>query len=87
MKEAGITHWSSPNTGATNTSGFRGLPGGDREVDGSFIDLTRYSTWWASIPKDAYDVYTRLVSSANDNCPDVYEAKSFGFSARCLKDN
>jgi uncharacterized protein (TIGR02145 family) len=28
MKEAGFAHWYSPNTGATNESGFTGLPGG-----------------------------------------------------------
>jgi hypothetical protein len=28
MKEAGTAHWTSPNTGATNESGFTGLPGG-----------------------------------------------------------
>ncbi len=28
MKEEGTTHWSSPNGGATNESGFSGLPGG-----------------------------------------------------------
>ncbi len=28
MKETGLLHWASPNTGATNTSGFTALPGG-----------------------------------------------------------
>ena len=35
MKETGTTHWFSPNTGATNSSGFTGLPGGYRFFDGS----------------------------------------------------
>ncbi|MBK8503768.1 MAG: fibrobacter succinogenes major paralogous domain-containing protein [Saprospiraceae bacterium] len=28
MKAAGTAHWKTPNTGATNASGFSGLPGG-----------------------------------------------------------
>ena len=45
MKEAGLTHWSSPNTGATNASGFTGLPGGYRYQLGSFFNLG-YGYWW-----------------------------------------
>ena len=30
MKETGTTHWTAPNTDATNSSGFAGLPGGFR---------------------------------------------------------
>jgi len=30
MKEEGLDHWNSPNTGATNESGFTGLPAGYR---------------------------------------------------------
>ena len=30
MKEIGTTHWNSPNTGATNETGWTGLPGGAR---------------------------------------------------------
>jgi uncharacterized protein (TIGR02145 family) len=35
MKESGTTDWNSPNTGATNSCGFTGLPCGYRITSGS----------------------------------------------------
>lgn len=39
MKETGITHWNSPNLGATNSSGFTALPAGYRVSNGSFTAI------------------------------------------------
>jgi len=36
LKEAGTTHWASPNTAATNETGFTALPGGYRDDLGFF---------------------------------------------------
>jgi uncharacterized protein (TIGR02145 family) len=36
MKATGTAYWNSPNTDATNESGFSALPGGFRSFDGSF---------------------------------------------------
>lgn len=36
MKSMGTTYWQSPNTGATNESGFSALPGGYRGFNSSF---------------------------------------------------
>src|SRR5205085_6409714 len=47
MKETGITYWLSPNTSATNSSGFTGLPGGYRNPsDGSFYLISSNGIWW-----------------------------------------
>ena len=36
MKELGTTHWITPNTGATNESGFNALPAGMHDFSGIF---------------------------------------------------
>ena len=48
MKETGTTHWTSPNTGATNSSGFTGLPGGARDFNGTFSNVGNSGIWWSS---------------------------------------
>ena len=47
MKEAGDDHWDLPNTGATNSSGFNGLPGGSRYA-GGFITNGDKGYWWSA---------------------------------------
>ncbi len=47
MKQTDFTHWESPNSGASNESGFTGLPGGAR-VLGSFNALGQSGNWWSS---------------------------------------
>ena len=48
LKEAGTTHWETPNTGADNSSGFNGLPVGIRLADGSFQYTSIAFDGWAS---------------------------------------
>ncbi len=87
MKEAGFTHWNSPNTGATNSSGFTALPGGRRDWgDGAFNLLGNYALFWSATEIDASNAWSRSLYHTN---ADVYRNgsnKSFGFSVRCVKD-
>ena len=48
--EAGTGLWLSPNTDATNSSGFTGLPGGIRTGDLAidFSGINRSAYWWSS---------------------------------------
>ena len=46
LKETGTTHWQSPNTGATNTSGFTGLGTGYRSNGGDFLGNGTIGAWF-----------------------------------------
>ncbi|MFH1159928.1 MAG: FISUMP domain-containing protein [bacterium] len=86
MKETGTTHWLSPNTGATNSSGFTALPGGVRGST-NFANLTYYAFFWSSSQVDAtYAWYRRL----NYDYEGVYRLlngdKTYGYSTRCVQD-
>jgi uncharacterized protein (TIGR02145 family) len=53
LKETGTTHWISPNTGATNSSGFTALPGGTLSLfnDPDFSgwgDPGSSGIWWSA---------------------------------------
>jgi uncharacterized protein (TIGR02145 family) len=39
LKETGTAHWDSPNTGATDETGFTAFPGGNRTKNGPFSNL------------------------------------------------
>jgi len=90
MKESGTSHWISPNTDATNSSGFTGLPGGYRD-DSFFSFFSGVGTigwWWTSGgvgSNKAWDVKLRNnngeVSGYGNGAPIRY-----GMSVRCIKD-
>jgi uncharacterized protein (TIGR02145 family) len=86
MKEDGTSHWTSPNAGASNTSGFTGLPGGFRGyVDGSFQYLGNFGHWWScssSNANEAWNIGLFYLDSSVNNSTSV---KKLGFSIRCVK--
>ena len=86
MKSTGTQYWQSPNTDATNESGFSGLPGGSRYGNGAFSAIGLYGYWWSSTETDAGTARSRyllydagLVGRPSLNKPN-------GFSVRCLRD-
>ncbi|MBI4946153.1 MAG: hypothetical protein HY840_07105 [Bacteroidetes bacterium] len=86
MKEAGTTHWTSPNTGADNSSGFTGLPGGYRGDSGAFDDVGSYGYWWSATEGDAAGAWRRSLSYYYTNVGRDGSLKAYGFSVRCLRD-
>jgi uncharacterized protein (TIGR02145 family) len=88
LKETDITHWNSPNTGATNESGYTALPGGGRYDDGSYDFIGYNGNWWSS-SEDGTDFACYRCLYCLDNY--VYSHSLYykvdGFSVRCLMDN
>ena len=86
MKVPGTTHWTTPNTGATNISGFSGLPGGFRTTNGSFADVGNNGHWWSSMELNATNAWFRyLLFSWGEFFSFNYD-KRYGYSVRCLRD-
>lgn len=89
LKETGTVHWTSPNAGATNSSGFTGLPGGLRYNDGTFQSINDISYWWTSTlidPSSSYIYgldYSNAATSAISGTGGVFQD---GYSVRLLKD-
>ena len=48
MKTTGTTRWNTPNTNATNESGFAGLPGGYLDYNGPFSNVGSLGGWWSA---------------------------------------
>jgi len=86
MKDTGTTHWISPNVGATNTSGFTGLPGGMRYVDGTCGAIGHYGYFWAITEFDELNGLARDLDRGDTKARRTYAFKKAGLSVRCIKD-
>ena len=90
MKETGITHWKNPNTDATNSSGFTGLPGGCRltanGTDFIFSFVGYQGFYWSSSEYSTTSAWYCSVHYYFGSTTSPYDTKSNGFSIRCLRD-
>lgn len=89
LKEAGFDHWTYPNTGASNETGFTALPGGWRLNLGYFYDLNTRGYWWASTNEYLPSSMAHATCLYNDSLKSdgLAVIKQFGLSVRCVKDN
>jgi hypothetical protein len=81
-----ITGWNAPNTGASDSSGFAGLPGGYRGIDCSFLNIGLYGMWWSSTEYNSADAHCRYMNYGQSNGFSINNVKIYGFSVRCIKD-
>jgi len=84
MKETGTTHWASPNTAATNESGFTALPGGYRYYSGTLF-ITDYAVFWSSSESLTTNAWYWLVQFNYAYVTRRAYTKENGYSVRCVK--
>ena len=86
LKENSTTVWLSPNTGATNETGFTALPGGFRHSDGTFFSRGEFGIWWCYAPLDGDTSPYEYLTNATSSIITSSTNKSAGLSVRCLND-
>jgi len=87
LKEIGTTHWNSPNTGASNETGFSALPGGQRKVVNGFEYVGSYGCWWSSDKRTPGSAWVRGLNYPDSSVGSGYsENMEIGISVRCIKD-
>ncbi len=87
LKESDLTHWFSPNIGATNESGFSALPGGMRFSDSPYGFVGSHGVWWSTSGDNVSGVWCRYLYHDNAGMGRNHGAKKNAFSVRCIKDN
>ena len=87
MREAGTSHWASPNTGATNSSGFTGLPGGKLNGEFRFLDIGAFGYWWSSSSNISYYAWSRVLAFLWGDAFSFDYTKQEGLSVRCMRES
>lgn len=86
MKETGTKNWLEPNSDASNSSGFAGLPGGYRYKSGKFYDIEASGNWWSTSAPTTTEAWAYGLNFENGEVGTDGAYKRSGFSVRCVKD-
>ena len=87
LKEKGMTHWMTPNTGATNETGFTALPGGFLSFNGTFNLIAEIAYWWSTTQYDSPEsAYSRSLGHDSNSFYRHGSNKKNGHFVRCLRD-
>ena len=82
LKQTGTVNWRSPNSYATNETGFSALPCGSR---GAFNNDGVCGFWWSATEKNSKDAWYREMHCYNGYIHRSSIDKVNGFSIRCIK--
>ena len=81
MKMTGTSFWTSPNTGADNSSGFTALGGGG--YTNTYVDFKNAGYWWSSNSSSPH--YVKIIYSSAGISLALAGTNDNGFYIRCKK--
>jgi uncharacterized protein (TIGR02145 family) len=87
LKELAYSHWNIPNAGATNETRFTAVPGGYRDLGGTFWYQADAGYWWSSVESNISRAWGRAIYYHSVPVSRGDEYKQGGLSIRCLKDS
>lgn len=86
LKQTGTTTWKSPNTGATNSSGFTALSSG-RSGDKTMEFIGNSTYFWTNVDDDDVTSWCGALNSYNGELSFHPVNKKDGYSVRCIKNS
>jgi len=86
LKQAGTTTWKSPNTGATNSSGFTALPSG-RNGDKAMEFIGNSCYFWTNVDDDDVTSWCGELKSSSGALSLYPVNKKDAYSVRCIKNS
>jgi uncharacterized protein (TIGR02145 family) len=84
LKTTGTEYWNSPNTDATNESGFSGLPGSQRP--NIFSTLGNNGRWWSNTESTSNSAHAYVLYHDEAVIRRNSTTKRNGLNVRCIKD-
>jgi uncharacterized protein (TIGR02145 family) len=84
MKATGNIYWNPPNAGATNSSGFNGLPGGMRDITWGM--LREEGIFWINLEVNSTQAKALYLRASDSQVLIATSSKLVGYSVRCLQD-
>ena len=90
MKSTGTDYWLSPNSGALNESGFSGLPGNYRYLNGEFQSTNPgendFAAFWSLTELQSNAAWGRYLYYSSSAINRGSASKEEGHSIRCIRD-
>ena len=86
MKETGTNHWNLPNEGATNESGFTGLPGGVNFYEYGSVYIREMGSWWSATESGPTCAFSHNAFYDKEMLHEQGSGTEEGRSVRCVKD-